>query len=40
MVEIPGEVIEAIDCLSTREWWTRWWIVQEASTPDVLKEVW
>jgi hypothetical protein len=39
-VEIPDEVIEAIDCLSARESWTRSWIVQGASTPDVLKEVW
>jgi hypothetical protein len=38
--EIPDEVIEAIDCLSARDWWSRSWIVQEASTPDVPKEVW
>jgi len=40
IVEIPDKVIDAINCLNTRDWWMRSWIVQEASTPNVQKEIW
>ncbi len=39
-IEIPSNQTEAIECLASRDYWFRSWIIQEATTPYVPKEVW
>jgi hypothetical protein len=38
--EIPEHVVDAIRCLGENEWWSRSWILQEASTPHAALELW
>ena len=37
---IPENVLDTIKCLGSNEWWSRSWILQEASTPRATMELW
>ena len=39
-LEIPDNVVDAIECLGRNSWWSRSWILQEASTPHAPMELW